>query len=71
MKSKIITKETLMSEVLDAKIEAAEILFEAGMGCVGCPMSQMESLEAGCKAHGMKNKDIEKLIEKLNNVKDE
>ena len=66
MKNKKITKKTLMSEVLSANDKAAEILFDAGMGCIGCPMSQMESLEAGCKAHGMNDKKIEELVKKLN-----
>jgi len=61
-----ITKNTKMSEILEAKPEAVEILFEAGMGCCGCPMAQQESLEEGCKAHGMSDKDIEEIVEKLN-----
>jgi hybrid cluster-associated redox disulfide protein len=62
-----ITKNTKLNEILDAKGEkAAEILFKSGMGCVGCPMSQMESLEDGCKAHGMSDKEINEIVEKLN-----
>ena len=34
------------------------------MHCMGCPYSQMESLEMGCAAHGM---DVNELVEKLNN----
>ena len=56
----------MMSEVLEAKPEAAEVLFEAGMGCVGCPAAMMETLEEGCKAHGMKDKDIDKLVNEIN-----
>jgi hypothetical protein len=29
-------------------------------------MSQMESLEDGCKAHGMSDKEINEIVEKLN-----
>lgn len=61
-----ITKDTKMSELLEKKPEAGEILFDAGMMCVGCGMAMMESLEDGCKAHGMSKKEIDKLIEKLN-----
>lgn len=63
---KKITKETKINELLMQKPEAAEILFEAGMACVGCPMSAGESIEAGCSAHGMDKKQIEDLIKKLN-----
>jgi hybrid cluster-associated redox disulfide protein len=61
-----ITKETKINEVLEANENAAEILFEAGMGCVGCPMAQMESLKDGCLAHGMSAKDVEEVVKKLN-----
>jgi len=61
-----ITKKTQIGQVLLKKSEAAEILMDAGMGCVGCPMAQMESLEDGCLAHGMSKKDIDKLVERLN-----
>jgi hydroxylamine reductase len=38
-------------------------MMEYGMHCMGCPYSQMESLEMGCAAHGM---DVNELVEKLN-----
>ncbi len=61
-----IIKETIMSEILQKNSEKAEILFEAGMHCLGCPMAQQESLEQGCLAHGMSKKEIEELIKELN-----
>jgi len=33
------------------------------MGCVGCPSSQMESLEEAAMVHGL---DLNKLMETLN-----
>ena len=62
-----ITKDMTIGEVIEKRGEkAAVLLMEAGMGCVGCPMAQMESLEAGCLGHGLSEKDIKKLVEKLN-----
>ena len=61
-----ITKKTLMSEILEKKPEAAKLLIEAGMHCVGCPMAMQETLEQGCKAHGMNKKQIDELVKKLN-----
>ena len=65
MKKKI-TEKTPLNEILRINPEAAEILFEEGMMCIGCPMAQQETIEQGCKAHGMKQKDIDNLINKLN-----
>lgn len=66
MKQKKITPKTKLSELLDSNEKAAEILFEAGMGCVGCAMAMQETIEEGCLAHGMKKKHIDELIKKLN-----
>jgi len=61
-----ITSKTKLNKILEKNPEAAEILFEAGLSCVGCPMAMAETLEQGCLAHGMNSKEIDKLLEKLN-----
>jgi len=66
MKKKKIIPKTKLLEILKEKPDAAEILFNAGMGCCGCPMAQMETLEECCRAHGMNKKEIEKLVKKIN-----
>ncbi|AVM67545.1 MAG: DUF1858 domain-containing protein [Fenollaria massiliensis] len=58
-----ITKDMLIGDLLRAKPEAAYILMEHGMGCVGCPSSQMESIEEACQVHGL---DLERLMKALN-----
>ena len=63
---KKITKKTKLSEIMEINENAAEILFNAGMGCIGCSMAMQETLKEGCVAHGMGNEDIDKLIKKLN-----
>lgn len=56
-------KETKIGEILEKAPEKAEILLEVGMHCLGCPASQMETLEEACAVHGI---DVEELVEKLN-----
>ena len=46
-------KTTLIGELLENAPEKADILLEAGMHCLGCPASQMESLEEACEVHGI------------------
>lgn len=48
-----ITKQTLIGEMLQMDMGIAAILMAAGMHCVGCPSSAMESLEEACMVHGM------------------
>lgn len=55
-------KDTTIGEILENAPEKAEVLLEIGMHCLGCPASQMETLEEACEVHGI---DVEELIEKL------
>lgn len=59
-----ITSNMLIGEILKLDSKAAQILMNHGMGCVGCPSSQMESLEQAAAVHGI---DLDKLVEDLNN----
>ena len=66
---KKITVKTKISEVINMNPKGAQIMFEEGLMCVGCPMAMQESLEQGCKAHGMNKKKINEMIERLNKGK--
>lgn len=59
----MITKDLTIGEVLRIKENAAQILMRFGMGCVGCPSSQAETIEDASKVHGL---NLEELLEKLN-----
>ena len=56
-------KDTRIGEILEVAPEKAEILLNVGMHCIGCPASQMETLEEACEVHGI---DVEDVLEKLN-----
>lgn len=59
----MITKEMTIGEVISKNPNAAEILMSFGMGCVGCPSAQGESVEDAAEVHGL---SLEALLEKLN-----
>ena len=58
-----ITKEMTIGVILRTKPEAAEVLLNAGMHCLGCPSAQGESLEEAAMVHGM---NIDDLMSKIN-----
>lgn len=62
---KKITRKTKLKDMIGNE-KAVEILFESGLSCIGCPMAMHETLEEGCKAHGMNDKEIGELVNKLN-----
>ncbi len=59
----MITKDMTIGEVVRVKENAAEILMSFGMGCIGCPSAQAESIEDAAKVHGL---NLETLLEALN-----
>ena len=61
-----ISKNTTIVELLTVFPEAAPILMEIGMHCLGCPSAQMESLEEAAMVHGI---DADLLVEKINAAK--
>ena len=60
----VFNKDTRIGEILENAPEKAEILLEVGMHCLGCPASQMETLEEACDVHGI---DVNEVVDKLNN----
>ena len=59
----MVTKDSLIGDVLDQYPETAEFFFEIGMHCLGCPHSRGESIEDACTVHGT---DADALVKKLN-----
>ena len=58
-----VTKNTLIGQLLQIDPNIAAILMRAGMHCIGCPSSQMESLEEAAMVHGM---DVDVLVQQIN-----
>ena len=59
----VITKDMVIADIVNADPENTKILMECGMHCIGCPSSQMETLEEACNVHGL---NVEDLLAKLN-----
>ena len=58
-----ITKDMTIEEIMEKNPNKIETLIEAGMHCIMCPASQMETLEEACAVHGI---DPDEMVEKLN-----
>ena len=58
-----ITKDMTIGEVVRQKPESVQILMSFGMGCVGCPSAQAETIEEAATVHGL---NLEELMTALN-----
>ena len=60
-----INKDMLIGELVVMDELIPQMLMGAGMHCLGCPSSQMESLEEACMVHGI---DCDDLVSKMNEI---
>lgn len=58
-----IDKSMIIGDILQVNEGMAPILMASGMHCLGCPSSQMESLEEACMVHGI---PVDELVDQLN-----
>lgn len=58
-----VTKDTMIGELLQIDANVAPMLLNIGMHCLGCPSSQMESLEEAAMVHGL---DADVLVNQIN-----
>ncbi len=59
----MITKDMIVSDILEMDEKYAKILEDFLLPCEGCPGADLETLEEAAKGHGI---DLDKLLEKLN-----
>jgi len=58
-----ITKDMIISDVLQMDRNTAPIFIKMGMHCLGRPSASGESIQDACVVHGI---DADKLVEELN-----
>ncbi|MCR6516344.1 MAG: DUF1858 domain-containing protein [Clostridium sp.] len=59
----MVTKDMTIGEIIKQDPSRAEVLMAFGMGCVGCPSAQGETLEEAALVHGI---NLEALVQALN-----
>lgn len=57
-----VTRDTIIGELISEKPESVEILMNFGLGCVGCPASQMETVEEAAMVHSIEVNDLLKAL---------
>ena len=59
----VVTKDTIIGDILDNAPQTAPIFLEMGMHCLGCPGARSETVAQACAVHGV---DADDIIAKLN-----
>ncbi len=58
-----VERTTMIGELLQIDADLAPILMGIGMHCLGCPSSQMETVEEAAMVHGL---DPDELVDEIN-----
>ena len=53
-----ITKDMTIGELVRTFPDKIEVLLSFGMGCVGCPLSQAETIEQAAMVHGFSSDEL-------------
>ena len=53
-----VTKDTMIGDLLQIDQNVAPLLLNIGMHCLGCPTSQMETIEEAAMVHGLDPDDL-------------
>ncbi len=59
--SEIVTKYPVLAQVLEEEFE---------LHCLNCPLSSLETLAEGARAHGYTDEDIAEIVDYLNRIID-
>lgn len=53
-----VTKDTMIGDLFQIDQNVAPLLLNIGMHCLGCPSSQMETIEEAAMVHGLDPDDL-------------
>ncbi|WP_157151069.1 DUF1858 domain-containing protein [Brachyspira sp. SAP_772] len=62
----MINKTMSIGEIIQIFPDSVEIMMSYGLHCVGCHVANWESLEEGCRGHGMDDAKIDNLVKEIN-----
>jgi len=61
-----ITKDMTIGDVVAKYPEAAHVMIQGGLHCIGCRVAMWETIEQGAKAHGLTDDEIKKMVRDMN-----
>ncbi|MBI4976115.1 MAG: DUF1858 domain-containing protein [Spirochaetes bacterium] len=62
----MITKTMTIGEAVKTVPESGAVMMKFGLHCIGCHVATWETIEEGCKGHGLSDEDIEAMLKEIN-----
>ncbi len=67
-KQELISKDMTIGDVISKHPQVANTLMSYGLQCVGCHINTIETLEQGCRGHGMPEETFNEMMAKVNEI---
>lgn len=61
-----VTKDSNLGDLVKSYPQAAQVLLDYGLHCVGCFANAFDTIEMGARVHGMTDDEVEEMIGKVN-----
>lgn len=61
-----ISRDILVSEIVEKSPKAVELLSLYGLHCTNCFFNSSDNIENGAKMHGMNDEEIDIMIDEIN-----
>jgi len=61
-----VTKSINIADLVEKFPNAAKILMDEGIGCLGCAIAHQETLEQGLSAHGKSADEVDRIVAAIN-----
>ncbi len=63
-----VTRDMTLGDVVQKHPIAAFVMMSYGLHCIGCHVSAYETVEQGCRGHGMPEHVIDEMVVEINNA---
>ncbi|MFH1408430.1 MAG: iron-sulfur cluster assembly accessory protein [Nanoarchaeota archaeon] len=71
VEKELIHKDMTIGDAVKAYPQVANVFLKFGLHCVGCHVAYWETIEQGCRGHGMDERIMAKMIDEANRVVEE
>lgn len=64
--STAVTRDSNLGDIAKSYPQAAAVMLEYGLHCVGCFANQFDTLEMGARIHGMTEMEVDEMLQRIN-----
>jgi hybrid cluster-associated redox disulfide protein len=64
--STVVTRDSNLGDIAKTYPQAAAVMLEFGLHCIGCFANQFDTVEMGARIHGMTETEVDEMLQRIN-----